>query len=222
MRERIFKDREHAGHLLAEQLQSHRDEPGVVVVALAPQGLPVAKPIADRLCAKLDAISVRKILDPSNSDYPVGAVTARGVRILDETRLRETFLPPGTLEEATEAQLGILKRREAFLRRYHPPVPLVDRTVILVDDGAMSGLTMRAAIADVRDRKPEAIFVAVPVAPLKVVKALHDEAERVIVFEATDDLDNVYEAYEHFPPVSDPDAAELLAEHIRCLRFPYA
>ncbi|MNY54881.1 hypothetical protein D3C86_1908070 [compost metagenome] len=81
---------------------------------------------------------------------------------------------------------------------------------------------MRTAIADVRERRPEAIFVAVPVAPLKVVKALHDEAERVIVFEATENLEDVYEAYEHFPPVSDPEAAELLAEHIRCMRFPYA
>ncbi len=221
MRERIFRDREHAGHLLAEQLQSHRDEPGVVVLALAPQGLPVAKPIADRLCARLDAISARKILDPSNSDNPVGAVTSHGVRILDEGRLRETFLPPGTLEEATEAQLGILRRREAFLRRYHARVPLSDRTVILVDDGAMSGLTMRAAIADVREQKPEAVFVAVPVAPLRVIKALHDQADRVVVFEATEDVADVYEAYEHFPPVSDPEAAELLAEHIRCLRFPY-
>ncbi len=222
MRERIFRDREHAGHLLAEQLQSHRNQPDVVVVALAPQGLPVAKPIADRLCSKLDAISVRKILDPSNSDNPVGAVTARGVRILDEHRLRETFLPPGSLEEATADQLGILKRREAFLRRYHARVPLSDRTVILVDDGAMSGLTLRAAIADVREQNPAAVFVAVPVAPLRVIKALHAEADRVVVFEATDTVDEIFDAYEHFPPVSDPDAAELLAEHIRCLRFPYS
>ncbi len=221
MRERIFRDREHAGHLLAEQLQSHRDQPDVVVVALAPQGLPVAKPIADRLCAKLDAISVRKILAPSNSDYPVGAVTARGVRILDESRLREIFLPPGSLEEATADQLGILRRRETFLRRYHPRVPLGDRTVILVDDGAMSGLTMRAAIADVREQHPAAVFVAVPVAPMRVIKALHDEADRVVVFEATDSIEDLYDVYEDFPPVSDPDAADLLAEHIRCLRFPY-
>ncbi|MNT71521.1 hypothetical protein D3C72_2100140 [compost metagenome] len=85
----------------------------------------------------------------------------------------------------------------------------------------MSGLTLRAAIADIRDQNPAAIYVAVPVAPLRVVKALHDEAERVIAFEATDSLEDVYEAYEDFPPVSDPEAAELLAEHIRCLRFPY-
>lgn len=222
MRERIFRDREHAGHLLAEQLQSHRDQPAVVVLALAPQGLPVAKPIADRLCAKLDAISVRKILGPSNSELPVGAVTARGVRILDETRLRETFMPPGELEAATEKQLGILRRREAFLRRYRPPVPLEGCTVILVDESAMSGLTLRAAIADVRDQHPAAVYVAVPVAPLHVIKALNHVADRVIVFEAVAAMDDVSEFYEHFPPVSDPDAADLLSEHIRCMRFPFA
>lgn len=222
MRERIFRDREHAGHLLAEQLQSHRDQPDLVIVALAPQGLPVAKPIADRLCAKLDAISVRKILDPSDPDISLGAVTARGVRVLDDARLRERFLPPGALEEATNEQLGILKRREAFLRRYHPPVPLRDRTVILVDDGVISGLTMRAAIADVREQAPAAVYVAVPIAPLSVIKALHDAADRVVVFEAVTRMDALYDAYETFPPVSDPEAAELLAEHIRCLRFPYS
>ncbi len=221
MRERIFKDREHAGHLLAEQLQSHRDQPGLVVVALAPQGLPVAKPIADRLCAKLDAISVRKIMGPVNSARPIGAVTAHGVRVFDEARLRESFLPPGTLETAIEAQLGILRRREAFLRRHHAPVPLRGCTVILVDEGAVSGLTLRAAIAEVREQNPAAVYVAVPVAPLKVIKALHDEADRVIVFEAPETITDLSEAYEAFPPVSDPEAAELLAEHIRCLRFPY-
>lgn len=221
MRERLFKDREHAGHLLAEQLQSHRNQPGVVVVALAPQGLPVAKPIADRLCAKLDALSVRKILDPENSDRPIGAVTSHGVRVLDEARFRETFLPPGYLEEATQAQLGILKRREAFLRKHHARVPLRDQTVILVDDGALSGLTMRAAIADVRDQLPAAVYVAVPVAPLKVIKALNDEADRVIVFDAPDGMQETADVYASFPPVSDPEAADLLAEHIRCLRFPY-
>ena len=221
MRDRIFKNREHAGHLLAEQLQSHRDEPGVVVVALAPQGLPVAKPIADRLCAKLDAISVRKILEPGNGGLPIGAVTASGVRMLDEHRLREIFLPPGSLEEATDAQLGVLRRREAFLRRHHARVPLEGQTVILVDDGALSGLTLRAAIADVRDQHPAAVFVAIPVAPLKVIKALHDEADRVVVFEAPEGMQDLAEAYDDYSPVSDPDAAELLAEHIRCLRFPY-
>lgn len=221
MRDRIFKNREHAGHLLAEQLQSHRDEPGVVVLALAPQGVPVAKPIADRLCARLDAISVRKIHEPGNDELPVGAVTARGVRILDESRLREIFLPPGTLAEATEDQLGILRRREAFLRRHHARVPLQDAKVILVDDGAMSGLTMRAAIADVREQHAAAVFVAVPVAPRDVIKALHDDADRVVVFKAHDGLQDLADAYEEYPPVSDPAAAELLAEHIRCLRFPY-
>lgn len=221
MRNRIFQDREHAGHLLAEQLQSHRDQPGVVVVALAPQGLPVAKPIADRLCASLDALCVRKILDPGDPDRVIGAITAQGNRVLDEERLREAFLSPGSLEEATEAQLGILRRREAFLRRHHAPVPLRDRLVILVDDGTLSGVSLRAAIAEVREQQPRAVYVAVPVAPLSVIKALHAEADRVVVFEAPTGMTALSDAYESFQPVSDPEAADLLAEHIRCMRFPY-
>ena len=178
--------------------------------------------MADRFGWPLDILVARKIGAPGHAEFAIGAVTARGTRVLNESALRGVMLPPGFMEAASDDQTIKAKEREAMLREGKPAMPLRGRVVILVDDGVATGMTLRAAIADVRDRKPEAIFVAVPVAPLKVVKALHDEAERVIVFGATDDLDDVYEAYEHFPAVSDPDAAELLAEHIRCLRFPYA
>ena len=61
MKELVFRDRGHAGQLLAEALMTYAGRDDVIVLALPRGGVPVAFEVASRLHAPLDVIVVRKL-----------------------------------------------------------------------------------------------------------------------------------------------------------------
>ncbi|MGZ5175037.1 MAG: phosphoribosyltransferase, partial [Burkholderiales bacterium] len=76
-----FKDRTHAGRVLAEKLKHYRDNPDVVVLALPRGGVPVAFEVAQALHAPLDVFIVRKLGVPGHEEYAMGAIATGGVRV---------------------------------------------------------------------------------------------------------------------------------------------
>lgn len=56
-----------------------------------------------------------------------------------------------------------LERRERLFRGPHEPVPIEQRSVILVDDGVATGAIMRAAAVNLRKHHPLESIAAVPV-----------------------------------------------------------
>lgn len=210
----IFPNRQQAGVLLARRLAEFRDA-DPVVLALPRGGLPVARPVAEALAAPLDVVLARKIGAPHNEEYAIGAVTARGHRVLNERALRQVLLPPGYLEEATEAQRRVAAEREARYRGLRPAQPLAGRTAILVDDGIATGMTMRAAIADVRAQAPRQVVVAAPVMPPDTYDEMERLADRVVALLVPPDFYAVGQFYEDFMQVSDEEAEALLAAGAR-------
>lgn len=82
------------------------------------------------------------------------------------------FLPmrlAGLSKEEVEAisvrRLTQLARKENAYRRGRPPMTLEDRTVILVDDGAATGSSMRAAALALREILKEADEVVCVMSP---------------------------------------------------------
>ena len=59
-----------------------------------------------------------------------------------------------------------LCRRVVAYRGGRPPMPLRNRTVIVVDDGVATGVTDTAAIRAIRRSRPRRLILAVPVAHL--------------------------------------------------------
>ena len=70
----LFRDRSDAGLVLAQSLEDER-HPDTVVVGLARGGVLVAAEIARELQAPLDAVAVRKVRNPWQPEYAIGAVT---------------------------------------------------------------------------------------------------------------------------------------------------
>lgn len=209
----IFKDREKAGQLLAERLLAYRGM-SVVVLALPRGGLPVARPIADALGAPLDVMVARKIGALDNPEFAIGAVTARGHRVLNEEALRMVLLPPGYLEQETERQAKLAAERETLLRGVRTAVPLEGKTVILVDDGIATGMTVEAALVDVRAANPAKIVVAAPVIGPEAFRMLSREAE-VVTLEVPAFFYAIGQFYADFSQVSDEEAKEILAASLR-------
>jgi len=80
-----FRDRDHAGALLAAELQPIAgDWPSPVVLGIPRGGIVVADIVASVLDVELDVLGVEKIGAPWNPEFAVGAVGEDGALWLDE------------------------------------------------------------------------------------------------------------------------------------------
>ena len=79
----LFRDRAHAGRVLAEQLARYAGHSDVFVLALPRGGVPVGFEVARRLGAPLDVFVVRKLGVPDHEELAMGAIASGGVRLLN-------------------------------------------------------------------------------------------------------------------------------------------
>jgi predicted phosphoribosyltransferase len=99
------------------------------------------------------------------------------------------------------------------LNRYRdgrPPVPVVGRLAIVVDDGLATGLTDLVAVRALRKAGALRVVVAVPVGSRESVSLLTGEADQVICLTVPPRLRGVGEWYRDFSPVSDEEVVALL------------
>ncbi|MGZ3478503.1 MAG: phosphoribosyltransferase family protein, partial [Polyangiales bacterium] len=87
-------------------------------------------------------------------------------------------LPKGGVPVAREVAVALRAPFEV-VREERSALKVVGRTVVLVDDGVVTGETARAAIRSVKERGARRVVLAVPVGPSKVLAALGDEADVV-------------------------------------------
>lgn len=205
-----FKNRAAAGRQLAEALEEYRGA-DTVIIGLPRGGMAVARPVADALGAPLDFVSARKLGAPGNPEYAIGAVTAAGTRVLNSPALRMSWLPPGYLEEETARQRALAVQREAMLREVAPAQPLEGQVLVVVDDGVATGMTMFAALAELRTHRPKALIAAAPVIAPDTFQALERVADRVVALGLPADFSAVGLFYDVFDQVTDEEARALLA-----------
>lgn len=157
-----FANRQEAGRALAARLATQPwHDP--LVLGLPRGGVPVAKEVAEKLNAELDVVVARKIGAPGHPEYGVGAVTADSEPIYDRRVLRALNLTEEQLGRTCDEERAEAQRRTA-LYRGGKPLTIEDRDVILVDDGLATGVTAKAALHWITQRKPRSVTLAVPVA----------------------------------------------------------
>ena len=161
-----FRDRVHAGELLADVLDARRSSDDGIVLALPRGGVPVAARVAERLGLPLDVFIVRKLGLPGRSEYAMGAIASGGVLVINEDAVTRLGITQEAIDTVAERELRELERREVLYRGDRPPLDLASRDVILVDDGIATGASMHAAIEAIKAYGPRSLLVAVPVAPL--------------------------------------------------------
>ena len=210
-----FRDRRHAGQVLAELLEAYRRQPNLLILGLPRGGVPVGFEIARALDAPLDVFLVRKLGVPGHEELAMGAIASGGVRVENEEVVRLLGIPSNVLEAVAVRETAELERREAAFRPGRPPVDVSDRIVILVDDGLATGSTMRAAARALAQMDPEELVMAVPTAGAATVENLRDEVDRVVVASLPEPFFAVGLSYEDFTQVTDRDVRRLLAAAAR-------
>jgi erythromycin esterase-like protein/predicted phosphoribosyltransferase len=207
---RRFRDRAHAGGVLAARLAGYAGRDDVVVLGLPRGGVPVAYEIARALDAPLDVFIVRKLGVPGHPEYALGAIATGGVRVLDTRLIESLGLPAEWIEAIDAKERRELHRRERAYRGERPPPDVAGRTAILVDDGVATGSTMRAALDAVRADDPARVVVAVPVADPGVCGALRELADEVVCALEPEPLRAVGDWYEDFSETADGEVRDLL------------
>lgn len=200
----VLANREEAGRRIAERLAKYRaEEP--TIVALPRGGVPVAVEVARALEAPLDILIVRKIGAPGNPEYGLGAVAEDGTIVMDDARIREAGYSRADLNPIVAEELEEIQRRAGAYRAGRPPRPLAGRTVIVIDDGVATGVTVRAAVEAVRRQKPRRIVLAFGVSPPETYAALRPLVDDLVVLIVPAFFFAVGEWYRDFRPVEDAE-----------------
>lgn len=206
----LFLDRQQAGRALAARLAQDLASAPLVVLGLPRGGVPVAYEVACALEAPLDVFLVRKLGVPGHEELAMGAVAEGGFRMLNRQVVESVGVTAEQLRLVEQRQTQELQRQQSLFRRGRARPPLVDRTVILVDDGLATGATMQVAAQAVAAQRPKAVWVAVPVAPPDTCRALQPFADRVICLHTPAAFASVGSWYRDFQPVSDQQVIRLL------------
>lgn len=206
-----FRDRRHAGEVLARRLQHLAGRPNLVVLALPRGGVPVAHEVAYALGAPMDVWVVRKLGLPGYPELAMGAIASGGVRVMNEDVLAAYRPSSADIDAVTRSERAELERRERAYRDQPTAVPIEGRTVILVDDGLATGSTMRAAVLAVRQRQPARVIVAVPVGARETCEALREVADEVVCALMPEPLSAVGLWYTDFSQTTDDEVRHLLS-----------
>jgi len=205
----LFHDRVEAGRELGRRLIPLMGDDNLVL-ALPRGGVPVGFEVAQALHADLDIFLVRKLGVPGQEELALGAIASGGVRVLNSSLIRYLGLTPAVIDQITSREQQEIERRERLYRDGRPALPIVRRTVILVDDGLATGASMLAAARAVRQQAPKRIIVAVPVASSDSCEEFRAHVDEVICAETPEPFYSVGAWYEDFSQTSDAEVQDLL------------
>jgi putative phosphoribosyl transferase len=206
-----FIDRCDAGRQLAALLDSFAGQPGIVY-ALPRGGVVVAAEVAKRLKYPLDLLLVRKIGHPYHPEYAVGAISESG-HLVKSPREAALLTDQAWLDEECKRQLAEIARQRTLYLKGRKSASAKGKIAIIVDDGIATGLTMEAAVAELKSQRPSKLIVAVPVAPADRVRSFEKLADQVVTILAPGN-DRFFGAvgayYKDFAQTEDAEVLALL------------
>jgi putative phosphoribosyl transferase len=207
----FFRNRADAGVKLAAKLESEAPSwENPLILALPRGGIVVAAEVARALKMPMTVFIVRKLGAPGNPEYAIGAIAEGGAMVLspgwspDDPHVRDT------ISRETER----IARYAALYRGSAPLPPLGGRTLLLIDDGAATGATVKAALKVLRALEvlPAKLIVALPVAPPLTVNELRKLADEVVVLYAPPEFSAVSQFFSDFADSPDDVLRKLVNE----------
>lgn len=204
-----FPDLRSAGCELALKLEAKRGNDDLVVLAIVLGGVLVAHEVAKWLRTPLDLVIIRRLLAPRGPGSQICAVNLGGTLVIDD-EMPHPGKPATPLDHFLDNALEGLAQREQCCRGGRPPIDLARKTIILVDCGIRTGLTMQAAIGALRTRKPTRIIAAAPVAALNGRAAVEAIADEFVCLASPQPFGHVGLWYKDFNRPDDDRVSELL------------
>ena len=214
----MFRDRTEAGRRLAELVADRLGKSpypvsaaNTVVMGLPRGGVPVAALVAKGLGVPLDVLVVRKIGVPWQPEVALGAVGEQGAVVLNAGVVSSSGVGQEELDTLIRKASHEVEDVVAELRPAIDALDVVDRTVIVVDDGVATGATARAAAGVLRRRGSGPVILATATAPPGTCASLRSCFDDVICLETPRRFGSVGQHYENFEQVSIGEVRRLLS-----------
>jgi putative phosphoribosyl transferase len=201
-----FYDRVFAGHELALDLKRFVEGQRPFVLAVPPDGVPVASSIARELNAPFDLAVSRRIVAPGHPDETLGAITPDRTLVVNKPLVSRLKLDDPTVEQISIPEWADAQRLMQRYRRGRPYPTLQGQTAIVVDDGLTTGYTIMGAIISARKMEPDRVVVAVPVASLNGFERVRAYVDDLLALEiSTADDFAVQSYYTHYPTIGEQE-----------------
>jgi putative phosphoribosyl transferase len=176
---KVFRDREHAGMVLADMMSDYKEE-NALILGIPAGGIPVAAVLSRELTLELDVAVVSKVTLPWNTEAGYGAVSWEGTFRLNNDLISSIGLSKDEIHKGIEATRKKVERRVKLFRGDKNWPNLGEKTVILVDDGIASGFTILVAVMALKNMDVGKLVVAVPTASPDSLNRLSAEVVETI------------------------------------------
>lgn len=207
---RIFSDRQQAAHALAERLSVYKKQSDVILLAIPYGGIPITYEIARHLNLAFQILPTQQLHVPEQQEVIYGTLISGGTRIINQDVVDQFHMPLEEIDKFTAIEKEKLKERESFYHEFFHSFDLQEKKVILIDDGIVTGTTMRAAIMAVQQWRPSQLVVAVPVGRKSSCEFLKSEVDQLICLYALESLRKVSDCYHSYPTVTDEEVCRFL------------
>jgi putative phosphoribosyl transferase len=206
--DRIFIDRRDAGLEVGRLLEQKYKDENPLVLGIARGGVIVAAEVARVLNGELSVIITKKLPHPLHEEYAIGAAAEDGSVFL--TSAARSF-DASTIKRIVKAQSREIESRIKRFRKGKPLPEILNRVVIIVDDGIATGSTIVPAVKLCKLRKAKKIIVAAPVSD-GYVSELDAFADEVVIAERPENFYAVGQAYDDFHHLSDEEVISAVDE----------
>lgn len=206
----VFKDRKHAGIELAKHLEPGYKHLNPLVLGIPRGGVEVAYYVAQQLDAELSLAVAKKLPFPGHEEYGFGAV-AEGFSMYVSEHGQQA-LEPKVVKLIIEEQLNEVDRRIHKYRQGKPLPDMKGRTVMLVDDGIATGVTLVPVVKLCQKRKAARIIIAAPVSGKNFDKNLL-EADKIEILVQPQPFYSVSQVYQTFTEVTDQQLVEIMRKN---------
>jgi putative phosphoribosyl transferase len=208
----VFRDRIHAGELLASKLKPYVGKDSIVL-AIPSGGVPIGSTLAKELGLQMDLIIVRKLPIPYNTEAGFGSMSWNGEVKLNEKLVEQLELSDPEIDSIIRDVKSELDKRMEIFRGNRPFPELKGKTAIIVDDGLASGYTLLAAISSVKKLSPARIIVAVPTASKNAVDLLAPYVDEIFCLNIRETkIFAVADAYQEWHDLTQQEVLKLLGK----------
>ncbi|MEA3373628.1 MAG: phosphoribosyltransferase [Campylobacterota bacterium] len=213
-RKHLFSDRRDAAKQLVEVLPMDRIRSEQwEFVAVSRGGLELSDMMNERYDLSIDFLFSETITAPNNSECEVARVSEHEEMVLHE-KLIEAFdikldYIYGEAHRKYEEKILSMVYRYRHGRQFEN---VKDKTVLLIDEAAETGLKLLTAIKTVMGMHPRAVYVAVPVLPTDVLESLEPLVDDIFYLHDIEDFVDTGSYYGILEEVSDQEIERMLGD----------
>lgn len=205
----MFINRKQAAYELVELLEKEETEFDLVI-GVPRGGVVLACIIAKHFNCPVDVVMVKKLGSPGLPDYVAGVVSPDGEVMMHPGLSDKVDINMEELKNLVEAVKADTNRRLKIYRNYRKPIKIEKRNVLLVDDGIITGSTIKAAIGYIKRQKAKSIEIATPVCSLNTYRNLNNEVNSVYTLHVAENCYAVSHYYKDYTEVEDDEIIEMM------------